>query len=58
MAKVLMSFFQYSNTPILHHSASGSAGTFDKSRFTFLLIIVPNYFDNSLLCEEKNFLRP
>jgi hypothetical protein len=41
MAKRFDVFFQYSNTPILHHSASDLAGTFVKRRITFLLIIVP-----------------
>jgi len=44
MAIVLPSFFQYSNTPILHHSVSDIAGTFEKRRISFLLIIVPKKY--------------
>jgi hypothetical protein len=34
MVKVLC-FFQYSNTPILHHADSDIAETFDKRKITF-----------------------
>jgi len=33
-------FFHIRNTPTLHYSDSDIAGTFDKRRITFLLIIV------------------
>ena len=40
MAKGKMSFFIYANTLSLHRFAGAFAGTFDKCKITFLLIIV------------------
>jgi len=41
MGEGFVSFFIYANAPTLQHSTSDIAGTFDKRRINFLLIIVP-----------------